>query len=288
MVRMMENIDNIEHFELPKEISDLFSYLESKEFANSSNENKLSYVAKLYSIDVPGVVCSSSCYGLTANQIKLLEPVFKIEKEISMTLIHAYHHSQGTEFGEYIYHLKELRSLVAQYFLEHYKTLDRMDIYSNLSNLYKDSFFNSIDDYYKVKHIAFDSVLHTLLANLYIYLDDMPNFLASAMNASFRYGVFAEKLNSVSYDEMGDYLTQFTQYTMSQKSRKRWGDKVDQQKQRYLQHYKEKGFNTYKACALWIWKNDNPENLDFDTIKNHLSKADKEQAKQKQNKIEKK
>ena len=51
----MENIKNIEHFELPKEISDLFSYLESKEFANSSNENKLSYVAKLYSIDLPGV-----------------------------------------------------------------------------------------------------------------------------------------------------------------------------------------------------------------------------------------
>ena len=49
--------------------------------------------------------------------------------------------------------------------------------------------------------------------------------------------------------------------------------------------YKEKGFTTYKACAMWIWENDNPENLDFDTIRNHLSKADKEQAKQKQNKI---
>lgn len=74
----------------------------------------------------------------------------------------------------------------------------------------------------------------------------------------------------------------------SQKSRKRWGDKVEQQRQRYLKHYKDRGFTTYKACALWIWENDNPENLDFDTIKNHLSKADKEQAKQKQNKIEKK
>ena len=73
-----------------------------------------------------------------------------------------------------------------------------------------------------------------------------------------------------------------------QKARQRWGDKVEQQRQRYLQHYKEKGFTTYKACAMWIWENDNPENLDFDTIRNHLSKADKEQAKQKQNKIEKK
>lgn len=74
----------------------------------------------------------------------------------------------------------------------------------------------------------------------------------------------------------------------AKKARKRWGDKVEQQRQRYLQHYKEKGFTTYKACAMWIWENDNPENLDFDTIRNHLSKADKEQAKQKQNKIEKK
>ena len=73
-----------------------------------------------------------------------------------------------------------------------------------------------------------------------------------------------------------------------QKARQRWGDKVEQQRQRYLQHYKEKGFTTYKACALWIWENDNPEQLDLDTIKIHLSKADKEQAKQKQNKIEKK
>ena len=88
--------------------------------------------------------------------------------------------------------------------------------------------------------------------------------------------------------EPDEYFREHIAFKNSCNARQRWGDKVEQQRQRYLKHYKDRGFTTYKACALWIWENDNPENLDFDTIKNHLSKADKEQAKQKQNKIEKK
>ena len=46
-------------------------------------------------------------------------------------------------------------------------------------------------------------------------------------------------------------------------------------RQRYLQIFKEHGFTTIKACADWIYHNDNEENLELETIKIHVSKANR-------------
>lgn len=59
------------------------------------------------------------------------------------------------------------------------------------------------------------------------------------------------------------------------RAKKRWGNHVPNLRHKYLKIFQEQGFTTYAKCAMWIYENDNEENLDFDTIRKHLSKADK-------------
>ena len=272
--------DQIEHFRL-------IQFMDSYEFEILDGETKIEYLIKELELSFLSG-SSSKVYGLDNEKAELLENVLLIESHAYCGTAQ-YVINNDLDIEKYHSDLRELRIFVLKYFLNNYSKLYRKELYTNLINQHLNKFFCEIPPHKEMGRVfVTDVFVHCLLAKAYLYVNDISNFLSSAMNASFLHGMAVEKGQSIHFVNLEQFLKQQTQNTMAQTARQRWGDKVEQQRQRYLQHYKEKGFTTYKACALWIWENDNPENLDFDTIKNHLSKADKEQAKQKQNKIEKK
>lgn len=130
---------------------------------------------------------------------------------------------------------------------------------------------------HKEKYRIIETVKHILYAFSSMKAYENKDFYISMWLYGIKMSVITKQMSgeTISTNLLAEKLDEQIINTAKNASMKRWGNKVERQRKRYLEHFKQQGFTTYKACAMWIYENDNPENLDFDTIKKHLSQADK-------------
>ena len=171
---------------------------------------------------------------------------------------------------------------IAECFFENYLTLDRHEIIDKLFAINKkEQFFNALDENlnnYQQAGLYYSTILSSLLGQFYILLDDMDNAISSIMNAAYFYGASIER-NALPSDER---IKQFIHDDITKRARAandgRWQGHVEQLRRKYLELDESRQGNadrkpTIKAVAQWIYQHHNEQDLELETIRDHLSKA---------------
>lgn len=178
----------------------------------------------------------------------------------------------------------EARLFVTSYFIENYKTMDRFAISEQLYKFNQDKNFLAVlaENEHVFFHptIIFKGLYNSILAQLYILADKEEDALSSLMNASFFYGANIQSSTPIT-EQQAENLIEIDIAKRTQKANKaRWQGHVEQLRRRYLELDKSRQGSadkkpTIKAVATWIYEHHNEQGLEFETIRNHLSKARK-------------
>ena len=176
----------------------------------------------------------------------------------------------------------EARLFITSFFIENYKKIDRFELGENLYKANQDKNFlgvlaeNKNTFFHPI--IIFKALYTSILAQLYILADREIDAISSLMNASFFYGANIQSSAPIT-EQQAQNLIEIDITKRTQKANEaRWQGHVEKLRRKYLELDQSRQGNadrkpTIKAVAQWIYQHHNEEELELETIRDHLSKA---------------
>lgn len=217
------------------------------------------------------------------NEMKsLLAKAVQVEAAIFYTCIardYGFTYSQSRMID-----FHEARLFVTRFFIENYKTVDRFSLCDKLYLANQDKSFLAVlaENKNTVFHpiIIFKALYNSILAQLYTLADMEDDALSSLMNASFFYGAEIQSSTPITEQQAQNLIDIDISKRTQKANEARWQGHVEQQRRKYLeldkQRQSELGKNlTIKSVATWVYEHHNQNNLEYETIRDHLSKARK-------------
>ncbi|KAA0912809.1 hypothetical protein [Psychrobacter sp. ANT_WB68] len=215
------------------------------------------------------------------NEIKnLLAKAVQVEAAIFYTCIacdYGFTYSQPR-----VIDFHEARLFVTRFFIENYKTMDRFSLCEQLYFTNQDKNFLAVlaENKNTVFHpvIIFKALYTSILAQLYALADREDDALSSLMNASFFYGAEIQSSMPIT-EQQAQNLIDFDISKRTQKANEaRWQGHVERLRRKYLELDESRQGSadkkpTIKAVAQWIYEHHNEQELELETIRDHLSKA---------------
>ena len=231
-------------------------------------------------INIMGMHQISTGYPNEMNT--LLAKAVQVEAAIFFTCIA---HDYGFTYSQpRMVSFDEARLFVTRFFIENYKTMDRFSLGEQLYLVNQDKDFlavlaeNKHTNFHPV--IIFKALYTSILAQLYTLAEREDDALSSLMNASFFYGAEIQFSAPIT-EQQAKNLIEIDISRRTQKANEaRWLGHVEQQRRKYLeldkQRQSELGKNLrIKDVAMWIYNNRNEFEVEYETIRDHLSKARK-------------
>lgn len=176
------------------------------------------------------------------------------------------------------------RLFVTSFFIENYKIMDRFALCEQLYKVNKDKNFLGVlaenKNVFFQPMIIFKALYNSILAQLYILADRETDALSSLMNASFFYGANIQFSAPIT-EQQAQSLIEIDISRRTQKANEaRWQGHVEQQRRKYLELDKQRQSElskklSIKDVAMWIYNNRNEFEVEYETIRDHLSKARK-------------
>ena len=231
-------------------------------------------------INVMGISQISTGYP---NEIDtLLAKALQVEAAIFYTCIacdYGFTYSQPRLLG-----FSEARLFVTRFFIENYKTMDRMTLGEQLYFINQDKDFlavlaeNKNTNFHPV--IIFKALYTSILAQLYTLAEREDDALSSLMNASFFYGAEIQFSAPITEHQAKNLIEIDISRRTQKANEARWQGHVEQQRQKYLELDKQREKDlgkkqSIKDVAMWIYNNRNEFEVEYETIRDHLSKARK-------------
>lgn len=176
----------------------------------------------------------------------------------------------------------EARLFITGFFIDNYKLMDRFELCEQLYKINKDKDFLSVlaENENRFFHtiIIFKALYTSILAQLYILAEREQDALSSLMNASFFYGANLQSSTPITEQQAKNLIDIDITKRTQKANDARWQGHVEGLRYRYLEldAIRQGGANkklTIKAVAQWIYEHHNEEELEVETIRDHLSKA---------------
>ena len=178
----------------------------------------------------------------------------------------------------------EARLFVTRFFIENYKTMDRISLGEQLYYVNQDKDFlavlaeNKHTNFHPV--IIFKALYTSILAQLYTLAEREDDALSSLMNASFFYGAEIQFSAPVTEQQAQSLIEIDISKRVQKANEARWQGHVEQQRRKYLELDKQRQIEldknlSIKDVAMWIYNNRNEFEVEYETIRDHLSKARK-------------
>lgn len=259
-------------------LSELNKYFEFLDKVNLTKQDRL--ILHVAMIQRGGGIILSNC--VDENQSTLLSKSTRFQFELHADLQYGDDESVYSEILMDKFHYA--KHAIAEYFLENYLVLDRHEMIDKLFEI------NKKEQFFKVLHekpnsylqpdLCYSIILSSLLAQFYVMLEDLDNAISSIMNAAYFYGASIER-NTLPSDER---IKQFIHDDITKRTRianeGRWKGHVEELRNKYLEldKYRQSQLGkklTIKAVATWIYDYHNEHDLEYETIRDHLSKARK-------------
>ncbi|MDN5620360.1 MAG: hypothetical protein L0G63_07780 [Psychrobacter sp.] len=251
-------------------------YFETLEGTDLTKKDRL--ILHVAMIQRGGGIILSNCAD--ENQSILLSKATRIQFELHADLQHGDDAAVYSEILMDKFHYA--KCAIAEYFLENYSNLDRHEMIDKLFEINrKEQFFKVLHEQpnrYLQPDLCYSIILSSLIAQFYVMLEDLDNAVSSIMNAAYFYGASIER-NTLPSDER---IKQFIHDDINKRTQKaneaRWQGHVEQQRRKYLELDKQRQSElgkdlTIKSVATWIYERHNQDDLEYETIRDHLSKA---------------
>ena len=178
----------------------------------------------------------------------------------------------------------EARLFVTRFFIENYKTVDRFSLCDQLHIANQDKNFLAVlaENKNTVFHpvIIFKALYTSILAQLYTLADMEDDALSSLMNASFFYGAEIQSSTPITEHQARNLIDIDISKRTQKANEARWLGHVEQLRRNYLELDENRQSEldkklTIKSVATWIYEHHNQDDLEYETIRDHLSKARK-------------
>ena len=200
-----------------------------------------------------------------SNEIKkLLAKAVQVEAAIFFTCIardYGFTYSQPR-----IVDFHEARLFVTRFFIENYKTMDRISLCEQLYLANQDKDFlavlaeNKNTNFHPI--IIFKALYNSILAQLYALADREDDALSSLMNASFFYGAEIQFSAPITEQQAKNLIDIDISKRTQKANEARWQGHVEQKRRKYLELYKQRQSElgkklTIKFVATWIYEHHN-------------------------------
>lgn len=267
---------------LNAEFSEVIQYAEKNTHNILSVDERLDFYLRALEvstkIDIMGISQISTGYP---NEINiLLAKALQVEAAIFYTCIacdYGFTYSQPRMVG-----FNEARLFITRFFIENYKTMNRVVLGEQLYFVNQDKDFlaalaeNKHTNFHPV--IIFKALYTSILAQLYTLAEREDDALSSLMNASFFYGAEIQFSAPIT-EQQAQSLIEIDISRRTQKANEaRWQGHVEQQRRKYLELDIQRQSDldkklSIKDVAMWIYNNRNEFEVEYETIRDHLSKA---------------
>lgn len=269
---------------LDAEFSKVIQYAEKNTHNILSVDERLDFYLRALEvstkINIMGISQISTGYPNEMNT--LLAKAAQVEAAIFFTCIacdYGFTYSQPR-----MVYFNEARLFVTRFFIENYKTMDRVALGEQLYYVNQDKDFlavlaeNKNTNFHPV--IIFKALYTSILAQLYTLAERENDALSSLMNASFFYGAEIQFSAPVTEQQAQSLIEIDISKRVQKANEARWQGHVEQQRRKYLELDKQRQSDlgkklTIKSVATWIYEHHNQNNLEYETIRDHLSKARK-------------
>ena len=226
-------------------------------------------------------------FGLDNNHTFTIECIFDAEFQLYTYISHFYAFKIDKGLTKYTFELNYMRKAVVENFLKNHLYKSEDEIFKNSKRIQIELLF--FESLMKCKDAEFlyqlfcDFHINTTLARCYLHLDDY-RYHRNIMKAWLLLGTFIERYMGYSEDDVVNEVKKTIYKDITQRTQKandaRWEGHVEQQRRKCLELDKQRqsklGKNlTIKAVATWIYEHHNQEDLEYETIRNHLGKARK-------------
>lgn len=176
----------------------------------------------------------------------------------------------------------EARLFVTKFFIKNYETVDRFSLCEQLYFANQDKDFlgvlaeNKNTVFQPV--IIFKALYNSILAQLYALADRKDDALSSLMNASFFYGANIQSSAPITEQQAKNLINIDISKRTQKANEARWQGHVERLRRKYLELDQSRQGSagkrpTIKAVAQWIYEHHNEQELELETIRDHLSKA---------------
>ncbi len=269
---------------LNAEFNEVIQYAEKNTHNILSVDERLDFYLRALEvstkINIMGISQISTGYP---NEIEtLLAKALQVEAAIFYTCIacdYGFTYSQPRMIG-----FSEARLFVTRFFIENYKTMDRITLGEQLYFINQDKDFlavlaeNKNTNFHPV--IIFKALYTSILAQLYTLAEREDDALSSLMNASFFYGAEIQFSAPITEHQAKNLIEIDISRRTQKANEARWQGHVEQQRQKYLELDKQREKDlgkkqSIKDVAMWIYNNRNEFEVEYETIRDHLSKARK-------------
>ena len=272
----------MEDVPLSTEFREILQYAENNTHNILSIDERLDFYLRALEastkINIMGIHQISTGYPNEMNT--LLAKAVQVEAAIFFTCIA---HDYGFTYSQpRMVYFNEARLFVTRFFIENYKTMDRVELGEQLYYVNQDKDFlavlaeNKNTNFHPV--IIFKALYTSILAQLYTLAERENDALSSLMNASFFYGAEIQFSAPIT-EHQAQTLIDIDISKRTQKANEaRWQGHVEQQRRKYLELDKQRQSElgkdlTIKSVATWIYERHNQDDLEYETIRDHLSKA---------------
>jgi hypothetical protein len=210
----------------------------------------------------------------------LLAKATQVEAAIFYTCIA---HDYGFTYSQpRIVGFSEARLFITRFFIENYKTMDRIALGEQLYFVNQDKDFlavlaeNKHTNFHPV--IIFKALYTSMLAQLYTLAEREDDALSSLMNASYFYGAEIQFSAPVTEQQAQSLIEIDISKRVQKANEARWQGHVEKQRRKYLELDKQRQSDlgkklTIKSVATWIYEHHNQDDLEYETIRDHLSKS---------------
>lgn len=254
-------------------------YFEALDGDNLTKQDRL--MLQVAMVQRGGGILLSNCAD--RDQSTLLEKATRFQIELHSDLQYGDDEAAYSEILMDKFH--HAKYAIAEYFFHNYTVLDRHEMIDKLFEINRrERFFEVLHEKpnsYLQPDLCYSIILSSLLGQFYVMLEDLDNAVSSIMNAAYFYGASIER-NTLPSDER---IKKFIHDDINKRTQKanevRWQGHVEQQRRKYLeldkQRQKDLGKKqSIKDVAMWIYNNRNEFEVEYETIRDHLSKARKD------------
>lgn len=266
-----------------KELSEVVQYAEDNTNTILSVDERLQFY--LRALEVSSKVTMMGMHQISTGyptEIKsILEKALNVETAIFNSCIardYGFTYSQSR-----IANFHEARLFITRFFIENYKTIDRFLLCEKLYKVNQDKVFLTVlaenDNVIFHPIIVFKALYNSILSQLYILADREDDALSSLMNASFFYGANIQYSEPIALERMQEIISHDAAQRARAANEGRWQGHVEQLRRKYLELDKSRHDKktdkkpTIKAVSQWIYEHHNENDLELETIRDHVSKA---------------
>lgn len=265
-------------------VSELIKFNEMNKGKILSVSDRLDFYLKVvevnHSLNITGTICMA--VGYQPQMTALLNKALEVEGAVLKSCIlydYGFNYSQSQ-----ISAFHEARLFITKFFIENYEKMDRFELSEEVFRINKDKRFLAVlaenTNTFIYPEIVFKALFSAMLAQLYVLVDKESEAISSLMNASFFYGANIKSSEPLTEHQVKSLINIDISRRTQLANKARWQGHVEQLRRRYLELDKQRQGEsgkqlTIKAVAKWIERYHNQEDLELETIRNHLSKARK-------------